>query len=541
MSLFDLDHGNRSLHCICYPANRSAALTPDHPFPPRSANSSTTTVLPNNFLPTRHSYSRSANHTVAATAWNQLIAETFGECVWDDIQLAGFICGMLSIGFWIVCQTPQFVRNCRNKSVAALSGWFLAEWALGDTLNLVSAFLTNQLSTQKFTAMLFVFMDTCLLTQFLYYTYIYHDEDREDAEFQKSSSPNKKTKGPYLDAYQGTYQDIYGVTGKEPLLKNHRDYRLYGQRNTHAIMHENEYGNVAVTLGGGTVGENNPHDNHKTVDESLLDSYERKLKNRTNNKTANSLLSSTSASLTSTNSSSGAQSAKVAATTVAGLLSFAAFLSIRSDGASDEQQQVSTTVGRSVLTTSVVGRLPHRHPLPPCDMLPISAEIRAIGDVFAWTSGMIYLCSRVPQILKNYQRKSVEGLSFFMFFCAIMGNLLYALGILLRATQWSDITNSLPFLVGSIGTITFDMVILGQFCLYSYRNRGLAETRGIRRKQILKDSSLPVDKIRRGVHDIVAPGASPVWGTPSDFTVLTPEYPTVDERKDRATLTGYKV
>ena len=47
--------------------------------------------------------------------------------------------------------------------------------------------------------------------------------------------------------------------------------------------------------------------------------------------------------------------------------------------------------------------------------------------------------------------------------CSCMGNLLYALGILLRVTAWKDIENSLPFLIGSLGTISLDLTILVQF------------------------------------------------------------------------------
>lgn len=51
---------------------------------------------------------------------------------------------------------------------------------------------------------------------------------------------------------------------------------------------------------------------------------------------------------------------------------------------------------------------------------------------------------------------------------AYLLQLTYALGVLLRATNWSDITDALPWLVGSIGTVAFDIVIVAQ-CM-CYRN-----------------------------------------------------------------------
>jgi hypothetical protein len=51
-------------------------------------------------------------------------------------------------------QAPQIIRNARTRSAAALSPWFLAEWLLGDTCNLIGCLLTgDQLRTMVFTAM----------------------------------------------------------------------------------------------------------------------------------------------------------------------------------------------------------------------------------------------------------------------------------------------------------------------------------------------------------------------------------------------------
>ncbi|KAJ3428391.1 lysosomal amino acid transporter [Anaeramoeba flamelloides] len=91
------------------------------------------------------------------------------------------------------------------------------------------------------------------------------------------------------------------------------------------------------------------------------------------------------------------------------------------------------------------------------------------GKIVGWISGFMYLISRIPQIIKNYKRKSTEGLSIQMFIAAICGNIAYALGIFLRSTKWDFIKPKIPWLVGSIGTCGFDCTIFTQF-LY-YRNR----------------------------------------------------------------------
>ncbi|KAJ3181407.1 hypothetical protein HDU87_001013 [Geranomyces variabilis] len=64
---------------------------------------------------------------------------------------------------------PQLWKNWRRKSSESLSGAFLANWLLGDICNLVGCLLTGQLAFQTRLAMYFVFADTLLLTQYLYY------------------------------------------------------------------------------------------------------------------------------------------------------------------------------------------------------------------------------------------------------------------------------------------------------------------------------------------------------------------------------------
>jgi len=86
-----------------------------------------------------------------------------------------------------------------------------------------------------------------------------------------------------------------------------------------------------------------------------------------------------------------------------------------------------------------------------------------IGLVMAWISAVLYLSSRLPQIYKNWQRKSVEGLSLGMFALAVGGNLTYSLSIYLGDRNPSA---NLPYLVGSMGTMIFDFVVFGQFWIY---------------------------------------------------------------------------
>jgi len=86
------------------------------------------------------------------------------------VEIASFVVGMSSILCWIFAQAPQFVMNCRRQQASALSKWFLLEWLTGDICNLIGSVLTHQFVTQISTAVIFVCMDFCLVSQYCYLT-----------------------------------------------------------------------------------------------------------------------------------------------------------------------------------------------------------------------------------------------------------------------------------------------------------------------------------------------------------------------------------
>ncbi len=87
---------------------------------------------------------------------------------------------------------------------------------------------------------------------------------------------------------------------------------------------------------------------------------------------------------------------------------------------------------------------------------------RLLGAAIGWASSVFYLGSRVSQIYKNFSRKSAEGLSLAMFGCAIAANVTYGLGILLRTYSWHYLRASLPWILGSLGTVALDVCIFCQ-------------------------------------------------------------------------------
>ncbi|KAK3566146.1 hypothetical protein QTP86_028461 [Hemibagrus guttatus] len=99
-----------------------------------------------------------------------------------------------------------------------------------------------------------------------------------------------------------------------------------------------------------------------------------------------------------------------------------------------------------------------------------------IGFTIGSLSSLLYLCSRLPQIYTNFWRKSTEGVSFFLFALVILGNVTYGLSVLVKnpergESERSYLVHHLPWLIGSLGTLSLDLVISVQFMVYSNPSR----------------------------------------------------------------------
>ncbi|KAK6071585.1 hypothetical protein SCUP515_07782 [Seiridium cupressi] len=122
----------------------------------------------------------------------------------------------------------------------------------------------------------------------------------------------------------------------------------------------------------------------------------------------------------------------------------------------------------------------NRSSQPADDNLP---QFDVLGQVFGWLCAVLYLGSRLPQILLNWRRKSVEGVSMLFFLFACLGNLTYVLSIFAYEPTCTKpnhcregeagriygryILVNLSWLAGSFGTLLLDLGIFAQFFIYS--------------------------------------------------------------------------
>jgi len=132
-----------------------------------------------------------------------------------------------------------------------------------------------------------------------------------------------------------------------------------------------------------------------------------------------------------------------------------------------------------------------------------------IGYALGIVSAALYVASRMPQIIKNFQRQSTGGLSFVMFLMAVLGNLTYAIAIVIgsyepklyddnnkQITMKAFYMDKLPWLIGSVGTLLFDFTIFVQFWVYGDKSVSAAEYSGAvdEAQALLDDEGLPNGK-----------------------------------------------
>lgn len=96
----------------------------------------------------------------------------------------------------------------------------------------------------------------------------------------------------------------------------------------------------------------------------------------------------------------------------------------------------------------------------------VSSTLVMVGNILGWASSCCYVGSRIAQILKNRERQSADGIANTMFIFAILGNLTYSIGILLRDDR---LVKAIPWLMGSLTCMMMDVFIVFQLNYYSRR------------------------------------------------------------------------
>ena len=114
------------------------------------------------------------DHCTPTTDFLLRFSSTFHVCIPTPLAFISNTLGVLSICSWLFAQLPQIYKNYNLKSTSGLSIFFLVEWCLGDLGNLLGALFTHQAQWQVAIGGYYVFVDVCLVLQWVWYERLKH-------------------------------------------------------------------------------------------------------------------------------------------------------------------------------------------------------------------------------------------------------------------------------------------------------------------------------------------------------------------------------
>ncbi|EME85502.1 uncharacterized protein MYCFIDRAFT_109882, partial [Pseudocercospora fijiensis CIRAD86] len=338
-------------------------------------------------------------HCAPETDFLLRFSSTFHTCVPTKLAFASNLLGALSIVAWLFAQLPQIYKNWSLQSTSGLSIFFLVEWCLGDLGNLLGALFTHQASWQVAIGCYYVFVDLCLVGQWIWFEKLRHGHPVFRAWRRGNGNG-------YDSSDSGSMEQ---VTSKPPT----RPKIIFRTPAFEKPPEEKEKGSLSSTPRSNTI--------HRVGPSSPMPSPSPRT------------------------------------------ILFIACL-------------IAMAHASPIKPTSAEG-----HPL---DSGPTSLE-RA-GTVLSWMSTVLYLGSRLPQLFKNWRRKSTSGLSPHLFIAAFCGNMFYSSALLTNPCAWEDfgpyggggwvgkdgseraewVMAALPFFLGAAGVLGLDASVGVQFLIY---------------------------------------------------------------------------
>ncbi|KAI9570438.1 CTLH/CRA C-terminal to lish motif domain-containing protein [Boletus coccyginus] len=458
--------------------------------------------------------------------------------------------GYASICCWLGAQFPQILENIKQQSCESLALPFLFNWMLGDVSNLIGCLLTHQLPFQTYLATYFCFVDCCLLYQYFYYgsgprispvyprarsrTTSSARRPSVDALHYRTLSTTagniaaaaalaahsdthpehrrlKKLSGdPLVDEYPTTQrqyeepqdeasdavlsalsESLYSESGRRKRVswsQERLDHLPGGSSRRHpspvvsATLHHTSAATAALLARGRPLQREEELQSEDPPEEQVVET-ERRKSSRASRRSAGMVLLGMGVLFGISGYTDGAQP-------------------FVGSGVKTGAVLVPTSNPDPLLATG----LPVVENMPPSsvdvELPPLPSDLRfgqqrqpdedtsyerIVGRTFAWLCTTLYLTSRLPQIWKNYVRKSVEGLSMYLFTFAFLGNFFYVLSLLTShkallppPASTEFLRESLPYLLGSGGTFVFDITIVSQSFIYKGRHprRSYIRSRG---------------------------------------------------------------
>jgi len=385
-----------------------------------------------------------------------------------DYVSLGF--GLISVFSWAVAEIPQIFTNFKNGSTEGVSLAFLMTWVVGDLFNLIGCLLEPAtLPTQFYTALVYTITTVVLVWQTLYYGHICKwwkarkakssPEKQQDcgSKYKDRSKHTKTVNVPENIDYSpelakkndadnlkklsnGTPASSLPIPTFSPDQDRSSGRNLYYMSaRSLASSHTPTPGSylAPTSRGSGRSGPSYMLNQSSVDDEGLLANIDFSPKK--------TILRSVAATVLF-----------VGGLNYFHLPAISTFHSTKIDS-----RAAVVLTGRKILQEastiafrkSIIGEQ--------------SASV--VGTWLGWIMAAIYMGGRFPQIWKNVQRGTVEGLNPLMFLFALIGNAAYVGSIIVKTLEWQKLKPNMPWLVDAAVCVLLDCFILTQFIYYRTR------------------------------------------------------------------------
>ncbi|XP_034695113.1 uncharacterized protein LOC117921352 isoform X1 [Vitis riparia] len=366
----------------------------------------------------------------------------------DEISLT---LGVISVISWAIAEIPQIITNYKEKSSEGLSIAFLMTWIVGDLFNVLGCFLEPAtLPTQFYMAVLYTITTLILAAQSIYYGHIYH-RLKSSRWYHKEIKPNQ------TGTINKNREDNNSAGGRQVSdgLKN--ESNVFGEVPLSSPIPVNlpaSPRNISPSRELYYMSARSLSKSHAPAMGSFLAQRKTSPSVHDSNSLEEPLLSSVVLSQSAPASTTKSMLSMLSATMFfLGCFNFLPSENNRDDIVAEKPNQggIALKVGRTLLQLSEGG------------------GNSGIGTFLGWSMTAIYLGGRLPQIILNIRRGTIEGLNPLMFLFALTGNATYVGSILVSSLDWSKIKPNLPWLVDAGGCVLLDAFILTQFIYFHSR------------------------------------------------------------------------
>lgn len=325
--------------------------------------------------------------------------------------------GSVSITCWIVVFIPQIYKIFMEKSARGLSLQFIAIWLVGDIFNVVGAMKQHLLYTVILLAIYYTLADIVLLLQWIWYNKYYNSNNNNNT----ISKAPETLRNRQRELEYGSITDILSEDVSRALSRGGSVFM--GRAEVQPLAGSSE------DISSSDIEQVALKDGNEIIEYLMATNENGKVQR---NVTIKPQLNPTIEFLYNL--------LCVVVVVTVGVLSW--YVSYLSSHYKDNK--------------TVKPNLPESN-----------VNFNFEAQVFGYISAVLYLCSRIPQILLNFKRKSCDGVSFLFFLFACLGNITFIFSILIVSHDPKYIELNLSWLLGSAGTLLMDLTIFTQFFVYN--------------------------------------------------------------------------